>query len=190
VGYDMKAGHGMKGMSERGHHAMMIADFRRRFWVSLVLTIPILALSPLIQRFMGVEGKIAFPGDSYLLFALSSVVYFYGGWPFLKGIFSELKSRSPAMMTLIAVAITTAYAYSTAVVFGLARMVTVMVIACPHALGLAIPLVVAISTSLSARSGLLIKNRDGFECQRRSNFTHNRRSKSAPLLAIDPVISR
>ena len=119
VGHDMKAGHEMKGMSEREHHAMMIADYRRRFWVSLILTVPILLLSPLIQGFLGLEGRINFPGDSYVLFALSSVVYFYGGWPFLKGIFNELKSKSPAMMTLIAVAITTAYVYSAAVVFGL-----------------------------------------------------------------------
>jgi P-type Cu2+ transporter len=119
VGHDMKAGQGMKGMSEREHHAMMIADFRRRFWVSLILTVPILALSPLIQRFLGLEGLISFPGDSYVLFALSSAVYFYGDWPFLKGFLSEIRSKSPAMMTLIALATTTAYVYSSAVVFGL-----------------------------------------------------------------------
>jgi P-type Cu2+ transporter len=118
-GHDMRAGHGMKGMSEREHHAMMIADFRRRFWVSLILTVPILALSPLVQRFLGLEGLISFAGDSYVLFALSSAVYSYGGWPFLKGFFSEIRSKSPAMMTLIALATTTAYVYSSAVVFGL-----------------------------------------------------------------------
>ena len=64
------------------------------------------------------KEKWIFPGDSYVLFVLSSVVYFYGGWPFLKGIFSEIRSKSPAMMTLIALAITTAYVYSSAVVFG------------------------------------------------------------------------
>jgi hypothetical protein len=101
VEHDMKAGHEMKGMSEREHHAMMSADYRRRFWVSLILTVPILLLSPLIQGFLGLEGRINFPGDSYVLFALSLVVYFYGGWPFLRGIFNELKSKSPAMMTLI-----------------------------------------------------------------------------------------
>ena len=113
----------MKGMSEREHHGMMMADFRRRFWVSLILTVPILVLSPLIQTFLGLEGKINFSGDSYVLFALSSVAYFYGGWPFLKGIIGELKSRAPAMMTLIALAITTAYVYSSAVVFGLSGSV-------------------------------------------------------------------
>ncbi len=113
------SGHGMQSMSEQEHHAMMIADFRRRFWVSLVLTVPILALSPMVQSFLRLEDVIAFAGDIYVLFALSSAVYFYGGWPFLKGIYSELASRSPGMMTLIAMAITTAYVYSSAVVFGL-----------------------------------------------------------------------
>jgi Cu2+-exporting ATPase len=97
---------------------MMVADFRRRFWVSLVISIPILLLSPLIQSFLGLEGKLSFTGDSYVLFVLSSGVFFYGGWPFLKGIFTELKSKAPGMMTLIALAISVAYVYSSAVVFG------------------------------------------------------------------------
>jgi P-type Cu2+ transporter len=121
--HEMKAGQEMKGMGEYEHHAIMIADFRQRFRVSVIVTLPILVLSPLIQQFLGLEGRINFSGDSYVLFALSSVVYLYGGWPFLKGIFSELKSKSPAMMTLIALAITTAYVYSSAVVFGLSGSV-------------------------------------------------------------------
>jgi Cu2+-exporting ATPase len=112
-------GHDMAGRGEHGsHHAMMVADFRKRFWISLVISIPILLLSPLIQKFLGLEGKLSFTGDSYVLFALSSIVFFYGGWPFLKGIYSELKSKAPGMMTLIALAISVAYAYSSAVVFG------------------------------------------------------------------------
>ena len=102
-----------------GHHAHMAADFRRRFWISLVLTLPILLLSPLLQKLVGLREAIRFPGDLYVLFGLSSAVFWYGGWPFLKGLFTELKSRKPGMMTLVAVAITTAYAYSSAVVFGL-----------------------------------------------------------------------
>ncbi|MDD5702906.1 MAG: copper-translocating P-type ATPase [Dehalococcoidales bacterium] len=101
------------------HHAMMIADYRRRFWISLIITIPILILSPIIQQFLRLGDNLRFSGDLYVLFALSSVVYFYGGYPFLKGIVDEIKSRSPGMMTLIAVAITVAYIYSSAVVFGL-----------------------------------------------------------------------
>ncbi len=101
------------------HHAMMVADFRKRFWISLVLTGPILLLSPAIQEFLGIRDALAFPGDSYVLFLLSSIVFFYGGWPFLKGIYDELKKRQPGMMTLIALAISVAYFYSSAVVFGL-----------------------------------------------------------------------
>src|SRR5690554_5895803 len=98
------------------HHRMMIADFKRRFWISLILTIPILTLSPMIQRMLGVEW--VFPGSGYVLFGLSTIVYFYGGWPFLSGLIGELKSKSIGMMTLIAVAISAAYFYSSAVIFG------------------------------------------------------------------------
>ena len=109
------AGHGHGGHD----HAAMVADYRRRFAVSLVLTLPILALSPLIQSVLGVAEALAFPGSSDLLFALSSAVFFYGGWPFLGGLTGEIARRRPGMMTLIALAITVAYAYSVAVVFGL-----------------------------------------------------------------------
>jgi len=101
------------------HLGHSVADFRKRFWISLVVTIPILILSPSIQEFFGLKGAISFPGDQYVLFVLASFVYFYGGYPFLKGIINELRARLPGMMTLIAVAITTAYLYSSAVVFGL-----------------------------------------------------------------------
>ncbi|MEO8159160.1 MAG: copper-translocating P-type ATPase [Betaproteobacteria bacterium] len=101
------------------HHAHMAADFRKRFWISLVLTLPILVLSPMLQKFVGVREAISFYGDVYVLFGFSSAVFWYGGWPFLKGLFDELKSRTPGMMTLVAVAISTAYIYSSAVVFGL-----------------------------------------------------------------------
>jgi Cu2+-exporting ATPase len=97
----------------------MAADFRRRFWISLALTLPILLLSPLLQSLVGLREAIRFPGDAYLLFGLSSAVFWYGGWPFFKGMFEELKSLQPGMMTLVAVAIGTAYLYSSAVVFGL-----------------------------------------------------------------------
>jgi len=101
------------------HHAHMAADFRKRFWISLVLTLPILVLSPMLQSLVGLREAIRFPGDIYVLFGLSSAVFWYGGRPFLKGLFEELKSRRPGMMTLVAVAIATAYLYSSAVVFGL-----------------------------------------------------------------------
>jgi len=100
------------------HHKMMMRDFKRRFIVSLVFTIPILVLSPMVQSWFGFG--ISFAGSNYVLFLLSSFVFFYGGWPFLKGLGTEVKSKNLGMMTLIAVAISVAYFYSAAVVFGLA----------------------------------------------------------------------
>jgi Cu2+-exporting ATPase len=97
----------------------MVADFRKRFWISLILTVPILVLSPMIQSFLGLGDSLRFDGDLWILWGLSSVIFFFGGWPFLKGLLKELRGRKPGMMTLIAIAITTAYAYSSAVVFGL-----------------------------------------------------------------------
>lgn len=105
--------------SKHSHHQHMVADFQRRFWLSLIVTAPILILSPMIQQFLGLGDSIRFFGDRYVLFGLSSVVFFYGGYPFLKGVLSELRAAKPGMMTLISVAITTAYLYSSAVVFGL-----------------------------------------------------------------------
>jgi len=105
--------------NHRSHHAHMVADFRRRFWVSLILSIPILALAPLIQSLLGLGDALAFPGDSYIQFGLATVVFFYGGWPFLKGLLNELRKKEPGMMTLIGLAVTVAYVYSSMVVFGL-----------------------------------------------------------------------
>src|ERR1035437_3775689 len=102
------------------HHAHMAADFQKRFWISLVLTLPILVLSPMLQELVGLKDAIRFSSDIYVLFGLSSAVFWFGGWPFLTGFFEEIKSRRPGMMTLISVAVTTAYVYSSAVVFGLA----------------------------------------------------------------------
>jgi len=96
-----------------------VADFRRRFWVSLVLTAPVLVLAPVIQRWIGLEARLAFPGDRFVEFAFASVVFVYGGWPFLRGLGDELASRRPGMMTLISLATSVAYGYSTIVVFGL-----------------------------------------------------------------------
>ncbi|MFX1593446.1 MAG: copper-translocating P-type ATPase [Promethearchaeota archaeon] len=109
---------GSKGhMDQSAHHRMMIKDFRQRFYISLTFTIPILILSPTIQGWFGVS--IAFPGVDYVLLGMASFIFFYGGWPFLKGIVNEIKKKAPGMMTLIAVAISVAYLYSTATVLGL-----------------------------------------------------------------------
>jgi Cu2+-exporting ATPase len=107
----------MNEMNSHDHHQMMILDFRRRFYVVLTLTIPIMLLSPMIQHFLSVDWS--FSAAPYLLFALSTAVYLYGGQPFLKGLADEVKARTPGMMFLIGFAITVAYAYSVAVVFGL-----------------------------------------------------------------------
>jgi len=107
-----------KHHNHHSHHAHMVEDFRKRFWISLVLTIPILILSPMIQGFLGLAEGLRFPGDLFINFLFSSAVFFYGGWPFLKGLFDELKDKNPGMMTLIALAIVVAYFYSSAVVFG------------------------------------------------------------------------
>jgi Cu2+-exporting ATPase len=97
----------------------MVDDFRRRFWVSLALTVPVLATSEMLQHLLGLRGGLAFHGDQYVEFAFASAVYFYGGWPFLTGLVDELRKRLPGMMTLVALAITVAYVYSALVVFGL-----------------------------------------------------------------------
>jgi P-type Cu2+ transporter len=102
------------------HHQMMITDFKKRFWISLVITLPILIMSEMIQKFFGFH--LRFSGDKYILFGLSTVIFFYGGWPFLKGLWDELKVKNPGMMTLIAMAITVAYVYSSLTVFGLKGM--------------------------------------------------------------------
>jgi Cu2+-exporting ATPase len=112
--------HEHKDMKGQNHHAMMIADFKKRFYVVLALTVPSLLLSTMVQRFMGVTWQ--FTGSSYILLALSSVVFVYGGWPFLTGLLDEVKAKTPGMMFLIGFAITVAYSYSAAIVFGLKGM--------------------------------------------------------------------
>ncbi len=108
------------GHAGHNHHAMMIADFKKRFYVVLILTIPIMLLSEMIQHWLNLH--ISFAGSKYVLLTLSSVVFFYGGWPFLKGLVEETKAKNPGMMFLIGFAITVAYIYSVAIVFGLQGM--------------------------------------------------------------------
>ncbi|MBX2956308.1 MAG: cadmium-translocating P-type ATPase [Cyclobacteriaceae bacterium] len=112
--------HQHSDQSGHAHHAGMIDEYKRRFYLVLALTLPIMALSPMIQHWLGVHWM--FTGSSYVLMVLSTVVYFYGGWPFLIGLKDEVKSKSLGMMTLVAVAITVAYVYSVAIVFGLTGM--------------------------------------------------------------------
>ncbi len=107
-----------KKHDKHAHHNM-ISDFKKRFLVCLILTIPVIFLTPHIQHFLGINQYLNYSMDIFALFVFSSIIFFYGGYPFFKGIYNELKSRMPGMMTLVAVAITTAYIYSSAVVFGL-----------------------------------------------------------------------
>ncbi|MBV6464377.1 MAG: Copper-exporting P-type ATPase B [Chlorobi bacterium] len=100
-----------------GHHT---SDFMKRFWISLILTIPILLLSEMIQLWIGFH--ISFSGDKYVLLTLGTAIYIYGGMPFLRGMIGEIKAKAIGMMTLVAIAISVAYIYSVAVVFGLQGM--------------------------------------------------------------------
>lgn len=96
-----RANHGKQGPDKHAGHNT--TAFLQKFWVSLLLTIPVVALN---------FSSWTFPGSQYAPFALGTIVFFYGGWVFIKGATRELKSRLPGMMTLIAIAISTAYAYS------------------------------------------------------------------------------
>ena len=108
----------MNHVGQGGHdHGAMIADFLRRFWVCLALSVPVVALSVMFQNLAGY--RLDFPGRDWLVLGLATVIYVYGGWPFLTGLVGEVRRRQPGMMTLVAVAITAAYAYSVAVTLGL-----------------------------------------------------------------------
>ncbi|OGC84932.1 ATPase [Candidatus Adlerbacteria bacterium RIFCSPHIGHO2_12_FULL_53_18] len=98
-----------------GHHT---EDFLKKFWVVLVLTVPIILYSDLPEALVGWSAP-TFAGSPYLQLVLGSIVFFYGGLVFLRGALSELKARLPGMMTLIALAISAAYFYSVgSVLFG------------------------------------------------------------------------
>ena len=112
-GHDSRTQHAVH--EHVGHdHAAHMHDFRRRFWWSLLLTLPVLALNEDIQRTLG----FTLSAPMWVVPTLATVLYLYGGKPFLSGAWSELKAHNPGMMTLIAVAITTAWAYSMAVAAG------------------------------------------------------------------------
>src|SRR5699024_7883731 len=120
TGHEDHSNHDHGGHDHSGHghhdHGDMVSDFKKRFYISLIVTVPILILSPMIQDFIGVDW--GFPFDQYILFALATFVFFYGGWPFITGGVSELKDKNPGMMTLIGLAILVAYGYSSMTVFG------------------------------------------------------------------------
>ncbi|MEM0313502.1 MAG: copper-translocating P-type ATPase [Candidatus Bathyarchaeia archaeon] len=106
-------------MSAHHHHAHHAEEFKRRFWISLVLTVPIMVLSEMIQMWFGLQW-IRIPYQKLLLSLLSIILYIYGGKPFLKGLWQEVKAKQPGMMTLVGTAISVALFYSlgAALLFG------------------------------------------------------------------------
>ncbi len=93
----------------------MLKDFKKRFYISLILTIPVLLLSSTVQKLF--RFSINVPGAVYISFIISTIIFIYGGMPFFKGFVSEMKKRTPGMMILITFAISVAYIYSSFVVF-------------------------------------------------------------------------
>lgn len=109
---------GHKGHDKHaGHHT---EDFLKRFWVCLILTVPVLFLSQMIQHWLGFH--IGYGGDPYVLLLLGTGIYIYGGMPFLKGMVYEIRDKAIGMMTLVALAISVSFLYSVAVIFGLKGM--------------------------------------------------------------------
>src|ERR687897_675961 len=244
------AGHGEHGgHGAHGGHGDHAAQFRDRFWLSLLLTIPIVIYSEMVQEWLGFTPP-QFPGSQWVAPVLGAVVFLYGGRPFLEGGLAELRSRQPGMMLLISLAILVAFGASVATVFGafdlefwwelsllivimllghwlemraqaladraaallfyfavgaglitmavwlalgepdqaVERTVTVLVIACPHALGLAIPLVIAIATGLAAHNGILVKDRLAVERMRTVDTVLF--DKTGTLTKGEPIVSR
>lgn len=118
------------------HAGHSVAMFKDKFWLSLILTIPVLAYSEMIQQWLNFTPP-SFPGSQYVPFVFSSIIFFYGGLVFIKSAIGELKAKLPGMMTLISLAIITAYVYSVATLFfiegdgffwELATLVTIMLL--------------------------------------------------------------
>ncbi len=106
----------MKGMQHGGSmHMMHTGMFKKRFFVCLIFTIPVLLLSQTIQTWF--HYTISIPYQSYILLILATIIYVYGGWPFLKGLTQEIRKLQPGMMTLIATAISVAFFFSAATIF-------------------------------------------------------------------------
>src|SRR3990167_2367380 len=118
------------------HAGHSVAMFRDKFWLSLALTIPVLIYSEALQQWLGYSAP-AFSGSALIPAILSTIIFFYGGWVFVKGAVSELKAKLPGMMTLISLAITTAFIYSLATMtvlegegffWELATLITIMLL--------------------------------------------------------------
>ena len=116
-GAAMKGHEGMKHEGgDGGHHEHMAQDFKRRFFVSLAISVPILLMSPTIQSWFGFTTP-RFPGYDLVLFALASAVAFYGGWPFYEGARRDLEKGMLGMMVLVSLAVSVGYVFSVAATF-------------------------------------------------------------------------
>ena len=125
---------GHTGHDKHAGHSTTV--FKTKFWLSFLLTAPIVAYSEIVEEFLGWTPPV-FPGSDYLPFVLSTVIFFYGGWVFVSSAYRELRAKLPVMMTLIALAISVAYFYSVAVTFlgeegalfwELATLITIMLL--------------------------------------------------------------
>lgn len=111
-------GHGHEGHGGHGDHSHHDpAQFRDRFWVTLALTVPVVFFSDMFQELLGYAAP-HFPGSTWVSPVLGTVIFVYGGWPFLTGAVTEARSRQPGMMLLIGLAIAVAFVASLATEFG------------------------------------------------------------------------
>lgn len=118
------------------HAGHSVSMFRDKFWVSLLLTIPTVIWSPMVQEWLSFSAP-EFPGSRYIPALFGTILFFYGGLVFLRGALQEIRNRLPGMMTLISLAITVAFAFSVAVTLGvpgmdlwweLATLITIMIL--------------------------------------------------------------
>jgi Cu2+-exporting ATPase len=119
VGQDQHTAHDQHGQDAgHGGHGDHAAQFRDRFWLSLALTVPVVAYSEMVQEWLGFTPP-QFPGSAWVAPVLGTVVVAYGGWPFLKGGLAEARARQPGMMLLISLAILVGFGASAASALGL-----------------------------------------------------------------------
>ena len=134
--HDMHAHEHMDHSAHDKHEGHSVAMFRDKFWWSLVLTVPTVVWSPVVQQWLGFHAP-SFPGSQYIPAVFGSILFLYSGTVFLRGAVAEIRDRLPGMMTLISLAITVAFVFSLAVTFGvpgmdlwweLATLITIMIL--------------------------------------------------------------
>ncbi|WP_435574912.1 copper-translocating P-type ATPase [Apilactobacillus kunkeei] len=108
IGCGMDMGHGGMDHGSMGH--MHMGNLKLKFWISLILTIPIIIMSPMMG--MKMPFQVTFPGSDFVVLVLGTILFIYGGYPFFTSCISEMKSKKPGMMSLITMGISVAYVYS------------------------------------------------------------------------------